>query len=303
MIKRYMMRENEVLYYSEKEGFIEIPKTHINFKKIMDYLLKEDFEEAVFLEMVKDNSVNIEKITKGKIKEAENGQLMFEEKIKVPKELAEKIEEFKRLGFDQSGLEKFWKKCLQNPEPKSIEMLFRFLENANLTICPDGDFLAYKGVNEDFTDCHTGSIDNSPGKEVTMPREEVVFDPNSACHRGLHVGSFDYASTFGRKTLLVRVNPKDVVSVPYDLNSQKMRVCRYVVEKVYVSGKSLSTGQTNKKMEVKTKPSPRKGSWSEEEISILKKLCKSKNRPSWKEVGERLMRSSEACRKKWETIR
>jgi hypothetical protein len=50
------------------------------------------------------------------------------------------------------------------------------------------------------------------------------------CHTGLHAGTWDYATTFSGDTLLlVKVNPRDVVSVPTDCNWQKIRTCRYTV--------------------------------------------------------------------------
>jgi hypothetical protein len=58
----------------------------------------------------------------------------------------------------------------------------------------------------------------------------VDDDANSACSFGLHVGTWDYASTFGHgATLTVRVDPANVVSVPHDCNTQKIRTCEYDV--------------------------------------------------------------------------
>jgi hypothetical protein len=44
------------------------------------------------------------------------------------------------------------------------------------------------------------------------------------------VGSWDYSSTFSGDTLLlVKVNPKDVVSIPADHSGQKLRSCAYTI--------------------------------------------------------------------------
>jgi hypothetical protein len=43
------------------------------------------------------------------------------------------------------------------------------------------------------------------------------------------VGSFDHAAGYGNTLLEVKVNPRDVVSVPSDTGGAKMRVCRYTV--------------------------------------------------------------------------
>jgi len=110
-----------------------------------------------------------------------------------------------------------------------------------------GDFVAYKGVrqNGDREDLfrsishgsaivngerHTGTIPTSPGVVVEMPRSEVNHNPSVGCSTGLHAGSWAYAYNFGsRTTLRVKINPRDVVSVPTDCGEAKMRVCRYRV--------------------------------------------------------------------------
>ena len=97
----------------------------------------------------------------------------------------------------------------------------------------DGCFLAYKGVNDDYTDVHTGKIINRVGRTVTMERNRISDDPSVGCHTGLHVGSEDYATGFGSRTVICKVNPRDVVSVPLDCECQKMRVCEYSVTADY----------------------------------------------------------------------
>ena len=47
----------------------------------------------------------------------------------------------------------------------------------------------------------------------------------------VHFGSHEYASTFGPRMVLVKVDPKDLVCVPYDCSQGKVRVCRYWVLK------------------------------------------------------------------------
>jgi hypothetical protein len=61
-----------------------------------------------------------------------------------------------------------------------------------------------------------------------MDRDMVDADSSRTCSRGLHVASWGYVK--GHSTIVsVKVNPVDVVSIPYDYNGQKMRVCRYQV--------------------------------------------------------------------------
>ena len=64
--------------------------------------------------------------------------------------------------------------------------------------------------------------------EVRIPYDEVDNDKNNTCSFGLHVGSQEYATNFqGDCCILVKVNPKDVVSVPTDYNGQKLRCCAF----------------------------------------------------------------------------
>jgi hypothetical protein len=66
-----------------------------------------------------------------------------------------------------------------------------------------------------------------------MPRSEVEWDPTVGCHRGLHVGTWDYAYGFAQGAVMeVHVNPRDVVSVPTDSDAAKVRCCRYTIVRV-----------------------------------------------------------------------
>jgi len=143
---------------------------------------------------------------------------------------------------DTSGLVAFLENLSANPNPESVSMLYDWLQaNGEFTIDTDGMLVGYKGVSSDGKSIHsgkaivdgevvTGRIPNYAGSVIEMPRSEVQFDPSIGCHTGLHVGTYEYARSFGQGELLeVRVNPRDVVSVPTDCSAQKLRCCRYTV--------------------------------------------------------------------------
>jgi hypothetical protein len=111
-------------------------------------------------------------------------------------------------------------------------------------ITEDGCFIGYKGcmridghpasINTGFGIVNgaesTGHLDNSIGNVVEMPRRMVTDDPALACSKGLHVGTWGYASAFSEGYVLkVKVDPADVVSIPEDCHAQKLRCCRYKV--------------------------------------------------------------------------
>jgi hypothetical protein len=112
-------------------------------------------------------------------------------------------------------------------------MLFKFLEHNGHPITTEGNFIAYRAVRSDFKDKHTGTIDNSIGSVVFIPRSQVDDNPNNTCSHGLHVATLSYAqgqfATAGDVVLDVEVDPSDVVAVPTDYNGTKMRVCRFKV--------------------------------------------------------------------------
>lgn len=156
--------------------------------------------------------------------------------------LTQTIAAYHAEGHDNvAPLVAFMEKIETNPNAHSREHLFRWMEKHHFAICPDGDFIAYKGlaagdvsvssgtalVNGVLT---SGQIPNKPGTIIEMPRDQVQFDPKVGCSTGLHAGNWRYASTFGSgKTIRVKINPRDVVSVPVDSNDEKLRVCRYKV--------------------------------------------------------------------------
>lgn len=75
-----------------------------------------------------------------------------------------------------------------------------------------------------------GHVPNPDGAVVTMDRSMVENNPAVGCSTGLHVGTYDYARGWGRDVLLkVKVDPRDVISVPFDCNAQKIRCCRFTV--------------------------------------------------------------------------
>lgn len=142
--------------------------------------------------------------------------------------VVDRILQFMTDGLPADPLLRFLEKLLQNPSRRSIQELYKFLENGSMPITEDGNFIAYKGVNDNYTDVHTGTFDNHPGKEHSMQRRDVDDDFRRDCSNGFHVGSVRYATGWGNRTVLVEINPADVVSVP-EADCEKMRCCRYKV--------------------------------------------------------------------------
>ena len=124
----------------------------------------------------------------------------------------------------------FMENLMNNPSKRAVTELYGFLEKNNLPITPDGHFLAYKKVREDYLDVHSGTMNNSVGSIVEMERNMVDDDKNNTCSTGLHFCSQSYLNSFGgNRTMILKINPRDVVSIPSDYNDSKGRACRYEV--------------------------------------------------------------------------
>lgn len=150
--------------------------------------------------------------------------------------LSRKILQFQKEKLPHQPLVEFARNLQKNPSYRAVTELFQFLEKNDHPITPDGNFIAYKRVREDFTDIHSGTFDNSVGTTVEMNRNQVNEDSTQTCSNGLHVANWNYAHTqFASHNpstdvmLEVEVNPADVVSIPVDYNQSKMRVCKYTV--------------------------------------------------------------------------
>lgn len=146
---------------------------------------------------------------------------------------------------------KFLDNLFQNASEDVRKQLFRWMNYENRAgnafgITDDGCLVGYKGckgtVLEPFSSFTgnaivdgveiNGHIPNKVGSVIQMPRSQVTADPEVGCSYGLHVGTRDYATNWAPILILVKVNPRDVVSVPYECDSQKMRVCEYTVLEV-----------------------------------------------------------------------
>lgn len=143
-----------------------------------------------------------------------------------------KLLELSDEGFDINPIAEFSKLVRQNPSEAVRARLYEFMEYGQLPLTPRGTFLTYKVVRGNYLDKHSGKFDNSVGKVVEMPREQVDDNDNRTCSTGLHVCSKDYIRSFrsGSDRLMVcEVSPADVVSIPVDYNNTKMRTAKYTV--------------------------------------------------------------------------
>ncbi len=157
--------------------------------------------------------------------------------------LAARILKMNENGEDVQPWLLFMKNLMENPSMRSREELIDFLADKGMPLTEDGHFLAYKGIQQDYKDIYSKTFDNSPGQVLSMDRGKVDDDRANECSRGFHVGRFAYANDYkgGGRLMLVKVNPRDAVSVPKDHNCSKLRVCRYEVLSEYTKEEFITS--------------------------------------------------------------
>jgi len=145
--------------------------------------------------------------------------------------LYKEVLEIHNTNGNLAPLYNFVTKLAKNPRKEVIDELWGFISSCGLSITESGNFLAYKNVNNDFTDVFSGTMNNSPGQTLSMPRWSVEHNPDRTCAAGLHFAAWGYLSSyaFGRKTVILSISPENVVSIPTDYNNMKGRACEYTV--------------------------------------------------------------------------
>lgn len=232
--------------YLESGDAHTVPSTHPEWEAIRAHLLSDNEDESALLDLIlpaKGVATALSALSERVSYSAGiiyfDGDVIHGALIDHIIRIIEGGSEAKAQGYQP--FVNFLEKLYTNPSAESIEHLYSFIENNRVTILPDGDFLAYKGVRDDGTSQHAGygivngvifekaNLLNEVGSVIEIPRSMVDADRGVGCSVGLHVGSYAYASNFARRLLTAKVNPRDVVSVPSDCTFQKIRVARYTV--------------------------------------------------------------------------
>jgi len=164
-------------------------------------------------------------------------------KQKLQGPLVDRIVDTVKAGGTQAAVKPlmlFMDNVMKNKRKDIREELYQFLESGKMPLTNDGCFLAYKRVKDNYKDVHSGTMDNSVGKLVAMEPSLVDTDRHNTCSVGLHFCSRSYLASFsGARTMVVKVNPRNVFAIPTDYDNAKGRASEY-----YVVGEC--TGDPNK---------------------------------------------------------
>jgi len=204
-----------------------VAKAHVSYQKIVDAIKASDWDTV---KQIIDPVKVVLNYGRGNI--SIQGDKLFWKGEPFAGVLATRMITMLEEGFSIEPMVLFMENLMQNPSKRSVDELYGFLEKNNLPLTPDGHFLAYKKVRKNFLDIHSGTMDNSPGTIVEMERNQVDDDKDRTCSTGLHFCGLSYLDYFGgsdSRTVIVKINPRDVVSIPSDYNGAKGRACRYEV--------------------------------------------------------------------------
>ncbi len=231
-----------------------ISKTHVAYEKVKEAIRTGDWD---VVKKIIDPEKMVLNYGQGRV--AIQGDKLFWDGHEMHNALSRRMIQMVQEDFPIEPLVLFMERLQSNPSFRAVNELYGFLEKNSLPITPDGCFLAYKKVRDDYMDVHSGTVSNKPAylftdeekaampltsgkkKEVTvliddvntvvaMPRNMVNDDKNQTCSEGLHFCSKDYLNSFsGDRIVILKINPRDVVSIPSDYNNSKGRACRYEI--------------------------------------------------------------------------
>jgi hypothetical protein len=228
-----------------------ISSTHISYQKVIDAIKANDWDTVKDVIDPKKVVLNY-----GKGNVAIQGDKLYWMGEELASTLAVRMIKMYQEGFPIEPMVNFMENLMQNPSKRAVNELYGFLDKNQLPITPDGYILAYKKVRENYMDVHSGTVLNKPASVLTdadrellnkpvkgvtvtvengvtvvsMERNQVDDDKDRTCSTGLHFCGMSYLDSFGgNRTVIVKVNPRDVVSIPSDHNEAKGRACRYEV--------------------------------------------------------------------------
>jgi len=226
MSNSYILTERTISLVIDSKTYT-ISATHPDADKIRKHLINEEFPEAA---AAIDVAKSLKEWSEGDVMMRDGHLYLGDEQLAGP--LASRVMQMYREGFNIDPMRKFVANLMSNPSMTAVKELYLFLEHGALPITEDGCFLAYKKVTDSYLDCYTRTIDNSIGKTVEVKRREVDDNRDRTCSYGLHFCAMDYlGSYYGRsgRVVIVKINPRDVVSIPSDYNNTKGRCCKYEV--------------------------------------------------------------------------
>lgn len=256
----YLIQGKNIILVIDSKSHTISKDTHISYGKIVDALKAQDWDALRDLVEPKKAIVNF---GAGNVAISTDNEVTWKGQP-FHNALASRMIEMYQDGFPIDPMVRFMENLMDNPSKRSVDQVYGFLEKNKLPITEDGHFLAFKRVRSNYLDVHSGKIDNSVGQTIEMARNGVDDNPESTCSSGLHFCSESYLDHFGGRSdpvMILKINPRDVVSIPTDYNGAKGRCCKYEVVAQVGSGvapkdafSSVVNGDYSKAPPVKAAP-------------------------------------------------
>jgi hypothetical protein len=235
----YTITDETILVVIPQGGVFQFPRNSTKARAVEE-AIKNRADDSVILRRCRQNDL-VQTYGRGRITIEDDVMKLDGEKVEDC--IRARILASIRDGFGIENLLRFLDRLAANPSHRAATELYRFMEHEGLPITPTGTFLAYKGVqpdgysirgNKDTRVIHgtvngSGQILNSVNSVIEVDRRDVDDNCSRYCAQGLHAGSYDYATTWGRRVVIVEIDPADVVSIPLDSSGRKARVCKYKV--------------------------------------------------------------------------
>ena len=248
----HMHTNNGITIFAET-GPIEVPAHSLKYQLLINAINDNSSQEEIVEIASQSENEMVADFSSGRVS-YENGKLTAKG-IDIPESVVSRVRRIIEAGITNiKPWVYFLDKLIDNPSRASVVELYDWLEYQGLPLAQDGDVLGYKSVDSNYyshtagtTPLISGNVDNgrvlnSIGSVIEMARNQVDDNRDNGCSYGLHIGNYEYATSFGggdSRLVIVKFNPSDAVSVPHCSSHQKLRVAKYTVIKDITSTKSF----------------------------------------------------------------
>ena len=141
----YILTDNSLTIVVDGKA-LTMESSNPSFNEATKLLAEERFDE---LPDLFDVPKAVEKFADGNIS-VSDGEVRYKNEV-IHNHVVGRVLDFMRQGLPYKPLVRFLDKLMENPSRRATNELYAFLEHKAMPLTPDGNFLAYKGVREDYT--------------------------------------------------------------------------------------------------------------------------------------------------------
>ena len=212
-----------------------VDRSHQNFDAILEALKAEEWHRIHdLINVTKQIATAINAVggsTSDRIQICADAGVILFDGHEIRNTLVDRIIKMLADGFNVKPMCQFLENCM-DLRKEVADRIFDWIEAGCMPITEDGCFLAFKRVRDDYMSFYDGETMNAVGSWVRLPRSMCDDDQHNTCSKGLHFCSQGYLPSYhggAGRILVLKVNPKDVVAIPYEYGTAKGRACAYEV--------------------------------------------------------------------------